>query len=74
MGEGQYRADIQFVIDSRGKVTDVAIRKSSGNEILDQYALEIITKSKNWVPAVQYGRFVKAYRIQPVSFEIADFR
>lgn len=74
IGEGQYQAHIQFVVDSQGKIIDVGVRKSSGYETLDQYALEIITKSKNWIPAVQYGRLVKAYRIQPVSFQIVDYR
>jgi TonB family protein len=62
-------AVVQFIIDKDGKVIEPKIYQSSGT-ILDEFALDIISKSPAWKPAKQHNRFVKAYRRQPVTFLI----
>jgi protein TonB len=39
---------------------------------MEQEALRVLRKAakKKWIPAVQNGRPVKAYRSQPITFEV----
>ena len=59
---------VQFVIDLDGNVSDVkAISGPEGGGLREE-AERVIRKSGKWIPAVQNGRNVKAYRRQPVRF------
>jgi TonB family protein len=60
---------VLFVVDTNGKVTDARIKHSSGT-ILDKEALDVIIKSPTWIPAIQHNRPVKAFRSQPINFEV----
>jgi len=40
---------------------------------MEQEAIRVISHSKRkWIPAVQYGHNVNAYRRQPITFLIAN--
>jgi protein TonB len=39
---------------------------------MEAEVIRILRQSPPWVPAVQNGRKVKAYRKQPVTFEISE--
>lgn len=67
---GSYQTHIQFTVNADGSIVDTKVRKTSEHQLLDDYAIDIISNSKQWLPAVQYGRRVKAYRIQPITFKI----
>lgn len=58
---------VQFIVNEQGQVTDIDIRKSA-EYYLDQEALRLITASPKWIPAVQGGKKVKSYKIQPIDF------
>lgn len=60
---------VQFIIDTVGKVQNIFIKKSV-EYALDEEAKRVIEKSSEWNPAFQNGKFVKAYRIQPISFSV----
>ena len=36
--------------------------------VLDEEAIRVIEKSPLWQPAIQHGKQVNAYRIQPIGF------
>jgi protein TonB len=63
---------VQFVVDLDGNVSDV--KAISGPEAggMREEAERVIRRSGKWVPAVQNGRHVKAYRRQPVTFQPAQ--
>ena len=63
---------VQFVVDVNGNVSDVEV--VSGPEVggLREEAVRVIKKSGKWVPALQNGRYVRAYRRQPVVFRQVD--
>jgi TonB family protein len=65
------KAVVLFIVDKDGKITEVRIDKSSGTA-LDKYAIDIIKKAPKWIPARQHNRFVKAYRKQPVTFNLEE--
>ncbi len=68
---GQYTVWVQFVVDKEGNVSDVKALTNHGYGMEDE-AVRVIKKGPQWKPAVQNGRNVKAYRRQPVIFQIDD--
>ena len=61
---------IQFVVDKEGNVSDV--KAVSGPEELREAAIKVIRQSGKWIPAVQNGRNVKSYKMQPISFQLSE--
>lgn len=66
---GQYTVMIQFIVDNDGKVYDITPLTKFGFG-MEEEVMRIIKKSPRWIPAQQYGRKVKAYRKQPITFVI----
>lgn len=69
--EGSYRVLVQFVVDKEGNVSDVKPLTSFGYGMEDE-AVRAIKKGPKWVPAEQNGRKVKAYRTQPILFQVTS--
>jgi len=69
--EGTYTVIIQFVVDKEGKISDVRALTSHGYG-LEEEAMRVIKKGPNWTPAIQNGRQVKAYRKQPITFQVTE--
>ena len=66
---GVYKVLIQFVVDVDGTVSDLKPLTNLGYG-LEQEATRVLKKAKNWEPAIQNGRQVKAYRIQAITFQV----
>ncbi len=62
---------VKFIVDKEGKVTAVEATTMRGTR-LAALSEQIIKNSPRWTPAVQYGRKVNAYRIQPVTLMPPD--
>ncbi|MFM2361801.1 MAG: hypothetical protein RLZZ316_703 [Bacteroidota bacterium] len=60
---------IQFIVDKEGNIEEIEIVKSVEFTI-DEEAMRLIRKSPQWTPAVQDGRKVKSYKIQPITFRL----
>ncbi|MBO9592346.1 MAG: energy transducer TonB [Niabella sp.] len=67
--EGQYKVVVQFIIDKEGYLSNIKALTNNGYGMEDE-ALRVIRSSGKWSPAMQYGRLVKAYRKQPITFAI----
>jgi protein TonB len=39
---------------------------------MEEEAMRVIKKGPNWTPAQQNGRFVNAYRRQPITFQVQE--
>lgn len=63
---------VQFVVDKDGNVSDVEAISGPEQGGLREEAIRVIRKSGKWTPALQNGRYVKAYRKQPVIFQIGE--
>jgi protein TonB len=72
---------VLFIVDKEGKVSEVRALPCSEagvarclppNSKLAEIAVSAIRKGPKWKPAVQNGRNVKAYRRQPVTFQLAE--
>jgi hypothetical protein len=66
---GTYTIWIQFVVDVDGRLSDFKALTKFGYG-MEAEVLRILRKSPPWVPAVQDGHNVRAYRKQPVTFQI----
>lgn len=62
---------IQFIVDKDGNVSDVKAATMAGSR-LAEIAVNAIRKGPKWTPAMQNGRYVNAYRIQPVTLTKPD--
>jgi protein TonB len=62
---------VRFVVDVNGIVSDVTAMTLKGSK-LAQIAVNAIRKGPNWIPAIQNGRSVTAYRTQPVTLNSPD--
>lgn len=67
--EGTYTVVVQFVVDKEGNISDVKALTGHGYG-MEQEAVRVIQKGPKWTPAVQNGRQVKAYRKQPITFQV----
>ncbi|MGN6533970.1 MAG: energy transducer TonB [Ginsengibacter sp.] len=59
---------VRFIVDKTGQVSDVQATTMKGSK-LAEIAVNAIRKGPKWIPAQQNGRFVNAYRIQPVTLQ-----
>lgn len=68
---GTYTVIIQFVVDKNGNVSDVKPLTNFGFG-MEAEAIRVIKKSGRWLPAIQNGEEVKAYRKQPITFQVLE--
>ncbi len=62
---------VKFIVDKTGKVSQVEATTMKGTK-LAEVATNAIRKGPNWTPAQQNGRYVNAYRLQPVTLTNPD--
>jgi protein TonB len=68
---GTYTVMIQFVVDKQGNISDIKPLTDHGYG-MEKEVIRILKKSPQWVPAMQNGRPVRAYRKQPVTFVVSQ--
>lgn len=62
---------VRFIVSKDGSVSDVVATTMKGSK-LAEIAVNAIRKGPKWTPAQQNGRYVNAYREQPVTFTITE--
>lgn len=60
---------VQFVVDKDGTISEVEALTMKGSK-LAEIAVNAIRKGPKWSPAENNGKKVKAYRKQPVTFQL----
>lgn len=68
---GKYTAFVQFIVDKDGSVSNVKPVTNFGYG-MEEEVVRVIEGSGKWVPAIQNGKPVNAYRRQPITFMIDD--
>lgn len=66
---GNYTVVVQFVVDKDGNVSEIKGLTNHGYG-MEQEVIRIMKMSGKWTSAMQNGRPVKAYRKQPVTFQV----
>ncbi len=67
----QGRVLVDFVIDERGKVTDVKVLRGV-DPLLDEEAVRVISASPDWKPGIQRGQKVRSRMSLYVEFRLKD--
>lgn len=68
---GKYTVMVQFVVGKDGVISNIKTLTNFGYGMEDE-VVRIIEKSGTWMPAVQNGRLVNAYRQQPITFLVEE--
>lgn len=68
---GKYTTMVQFIVDIDGRLIEFKPLTHFGYG-MEEEVIRMLKTSSRWVPAVQFGRKVKAYRKQPVIFMVID--
>jgi periplasmic protein TonB len=68
---GTYTVIIQFVVDKEGNVSDLKSLTNHGYG-MEQECIRALKKATKWEPAIQNGYPVKAYRKQPITFQVME--
>jgi Gram-negative bacterial TonB protein C-terminal len=66
---GKYTVIARFIVDKQGVVSAIKADTKLGYG-MEQEVVKVISNSGKWQPAMQKGRPVNAYRIQPITFLI----
>ncbi|MFT3946275.1 MAG: N-acetylmuramoyl-L-alanine amidase [Agriterribacter sp.] len=61
----------QFIVGRDGTISNVEALTLEGTK-LSEVVVEAIAKGPKWNPAMQNGKKVRAYRKQPVTFQVAE--
>jgi protein TonB len=67
---GIYTVYIQFIVSKEGKVSDIKALTNHGYG-MEKEVMRILRKAPKWMPALQEGKPVNAYRKQPVTFQVS---
>jgi hypothetical protein len=68
---GQYMVVVQFIVDKDGSINDVKALSNLGYG-MEEEVVRLVKKGPQWIPAVQFGQPVKAYRKQPITFVVSQ--
>jgi protein TonB len=68
---GIYRVMVLYVVNSDGSLSDVRALTNHGYG-MEAEAIRLIKNSPKWIPAIQNGKKINAYRKQPVTFQLVD--
>ena len=66
---GTYKVIVKFIVNKDGGISDVQAETKHGYG-MDSAAVALIKKGPSWVPALQNGRNVTAYKKQPITFVV----
>lgn len=68
---GQYTAVVQFIVGTDGSVENIEAITKFGYG-MEEEVVRIIQQSPKWMPARQWGKTVRAYRRQPITFVVSQ--
>lgn len=66
---GQYTVLMQFIVETDGTVSNIKAMTRFGYG-MEEEVERMLKKAPRWTPAQQFGKKVKAYRLQPVTFVV----
>jgi BlaR1 peptidase M56/Gram-negative bacterial TonB protein C-terminal len=68
---GTYTVIVQFIVKTDSFLTNIKPLTNHGFG-MEEEAIRIISKGPKWVPALQNGKKVNAYRKQPITFIVGE--
>ncbi|HEY4966726.1 MAG TPA: N-acetylmuramoyl-L-alanine amidase [Puia sp.] len=68
--EMQGDVQVEFVVNTNGKISEV--RAISGPEVFRAESVRLIKESGKWIPAMDKGKKVASYKIQPINYRLQE--
>ena len=68
---GNYTVWVIFTVDKEGNVGNVTTLTHYGYG-MEEIAIKVIKKGPRWIPAIMNGHNVKAWRKQPITFQVTS--
>jgi N-acetylmuramoyl-L-alanine amidase len=68
---GTYTTYVQFLVHSDGNISDIKALTNHGFG-MEEEVIRIIKNGPRWLPAIQNGKKVNAYKKQPVTFQVEE--
>jgi antitoxin component YwqK of YwqJK toxin-antitoxin module len=68
---GKWQVIVKFIVSEDGTISDVKAETDFGHK-MEETVINVITNGPKWIPAKQFGKPVKAYRRQPVTFIVEN--
>lgn len=68
---GMYTVVVRFIVSKNGSISNIQPETSFGYG-MEEEVMRVIKKGPKWTPASQDGKFVNAYRRQPITFMVSD--
>lgn len=68
---GTYTVMLQFVVEKDGRLNDIKALTAFGYG-MEQEAIRVLRRSPRWQPGILFGHTVRAYRRQPITFQIVE--
>ncbi|RYY62230.1 MAG: hypothetical protein EOO05_03510 [Chitinophagaceae bacterium] len=68
---GMYTIAVQFIVTKNGELKDFKALTKYGYG-MEAEVIRLLKKSPKWIPALQFGQLVNAYRVQPVTFQVTS--
>ena len=66
---GKYKVGVKFTVNQDGHLSDIEALTHFGYG-MEREVIHALKHSPNWLPAMQNGKYVNAYRIQNVTFAV----
>jgi len=67
--EGTYTVVVQFIVNTDGSLSDIKALTNHGYG-MEEEAIRVVKKSGKWIPAIQNGKPVNAYRKHKLTFAV----
>ncbi len=67
---GKYIVFSTFMVQADGSITNISIKQSSGNSLVDEEAKRILSIMPKWVPGQQAGKNVPVQFDMPINFSL----
>lgn len=68
---GAYKVMVQYIVKDDGSIHDIKALTTHGYG-MEAEAIRLLQSSPDWVPAMQNGKQVNAYRKQPITFIVNE--
>ncbi len=62
---------VQFIVNVDSTLSDIRVLSMQGTK-LAQVSMDGIAKGPKWLPAIQNGKRVNAYKEQPITFTMQE--
>ena len=68
---GLYTVNVKFVVNVDGSLQNFSTIRSDIGYGIEEEAMRVMRNSPRWIPAKHLGKPVKAFRVQPIRFNIS---